>query len=189
MSVINNSTDEKYVYPNDMNKLINIYMNQKKSSYKEIPLNQLSEQYVSPFHFQISEPIILNYELEIAEKIIEILLQADNVSCVILQQSGKSKHNYRIIYPEILLTYQNEQKMLNTIKQFTDKIVEDTDTVLPNSGKYKCIGMYNHNNIIENDFLWLCSLNGINFDQTLGCITYRITKNETPFKQLSMNGL
>lgn len=182
MSVINVATSEQYKYPADLNKLINIYINQKKSSYMEIPLNQISDTYVSPFHYQICNPDMLTQELGIAEKIIEILFQADNVSCVILQQAGRSKHNYRIIYPEILLTYSNEEKLLNTIRQFTDKIHKDDDLVLPNNGKYKCIGIYNHNNIIEGDFLWLCSLNGINFDQSLGRITYIVTKKETPLK-------
>lgn len=166
-------------YKDDTNEIINIYMDQNKSDWLEIPLNQFNKDYVSPFHFKVNTDNILNI-LEYVENIIYYLYKVNNASAIILLQT-RSKKSYRIIYPELLLSYANEQKLIQSLKQYIP-VEEDTDTQLPYSGKYKCIGLYNNKVVIEEDFKTLCNLNGILFDQSLGQINYVIKKNETQMK-------
>lgn len=177
MSIKRNN--EVLTYNNNTNEIINIYMDQNKSEWLEIPLNQQSKEYVSPFHFKIITDNIINI-LDYVEKVIYYLYKINNSSAIILLQS-RSKKSYRIIYPELLLTYANEQKLINSLKQYIP-VEEDIDTQLPNSGKYKCVGLYNNKVIIEEDFKSLCNLNGILFDQSIGQINFIIKKNETQMK-------
>ena len=58
MSIKFNNTILNY-YENT-NEIINIYMNQSKSKWLEIPLNQCNSEYVSPFHFKIITDDILS---------------------------------------------------------------------------------------------------------------------------------
>lgn len=177
MSIKFNNTILNY-YENT-NEIINIYMNQSKSKWLEIPLNQINSEYVSPFHFKIITDDILTI-LEYVEKVIFHLFKVDNSSAIILLQT-RSKKSYRIIYPELLLTYVNEQRLISSLQQYIP-IEQDIDTQLPYSGKYKCIGLYNQQVVIEEDFKTLCNLNGITFDQSLGQINFIVKKNETKMK-------
>lgn len=166
-------------YNNNTNEIINIYMNQTKSKWLEIPLNQCNSEYVSPFHFKIITDDILNI-LEYVEKVIFHLYKINNSSAIVLLQT-RSKNSYRIIYPELLLSFVNEQRLISSLQQYIP-IEQDIDTQLPYSGKYKCIGLYNQQVIIEEDFKTLCSLNGIIFDRSLGQINFIVKKNETQMK-------
>lgn len=179
MSIVNTETGEKLFYKKNTSDIINIYMNQSKSIWNEIPSNQIKDTFVSPFHYKVSTHDLLKI-LNIAEKYINYIFKISNSSAIILQQSKTSQKNYRIIYPELLLTYQNEKRLIETLKQFIP-IDYDTDTQLPYSGKYKCIGLHDQQVIIEEDYKPLANLNGILFDQALGQINYIVKRRETEF--------
>lgn len=198
INVLKNSVTGEYITCNDPNKIIEVYTNQKKSDWMEIPSN-MYKQYVSPFHMSVNcDKESLMTVLKDIDIIINYLFKLNNSSCIIMQQSRKSV--YRFIYPELFLLRRNEKILINTIQQYikntadtlvsatdvsaTDVSVSaDTDTYLPNSGTYKIIGMYNNGVITNDDVTMLTSLNGIQFSQSLGQINYTINKQETPFKQ------
>lgn len=179
----------------NMNKIIEIYSDQKKSDWIQIPANQENENNISPFHMVInlSDDVLEYYPdlkgrndliflLKVADKVINYIFKVNNSSCIILQQSRRHKE-VRIIYPELFLTYKNEHKLLVALNKYIP-VYEDTDTQLPNSGKYKCVGIFNIDTeeITPEDSLWLTSLNGIQFSQVLGQIHRNIYKHETEFK-------
>lgn len=183
INVLKNSVTGEYITCNDPNKIIEVYTNQKKSDWMEIPSN-VYKQYVSPFHMSVKcDKESLITVLKDIDIIINYLFKLNNSSCIIMQQSRKSV--YRFIYPELFLTRRNEKILINTLQQRINNISADTDTYLPNSGKYKIVGMYN-NGVITNDDVsllsLLTSLNGIQFSQSLGQINYTVNKQETPFK-------
>ena len=84
----------------------------------------------------------------------------------------------------MLLSALNELRLIVTIKQYV-KVEKDKCTYLPNSGKYKTIGVYNDGQISDDDTSCLTSLNGIQFSQVLGQINYTVNKTETSMKQHS----
>lgn len=193
---LKNSKNEIISWSADnMNKIIEIYSDQKKSDWIQIPSNQENENNISPFHMiiNLNDNVLKYYPslkdrndiislLKIADKIINLILKINNSSCIVLQQSRRHKE-IRIIYPEIFLTYTNECKLIATLYKYIP-VYEDTDTQLPNSGKYKCVGIFNIDTeeISPEDSLWLTSLNGIQFSQVLGQIHRNIYKHETEFK-------
>ena len=193
---LKNSRDEILSWSVDnMNKIIEIYSDQKKSDWIQIPANQENENNISPFHMVInlSDDALEYYPdlkgrndliflLKVADKVINYIFKVNNSSCIVLQQSRRHKE-VRIIYPELFLTYNNEHKLLVTLNKYIP-VYEDTDTQLPNSGKYKCVGIFNIDTeeITPEDSLWLTSLNGIQFSQVLGQIHRNIYKHETEFK-------
>lgn len=193
---LKNSRDEIISWSVDnMNKIIEIYSDQKKSDWIQIPANQENENNISPFHMVInlSDDVLEYYPdlkgrndliflLKVADKAINYIFKVNNSSCIVLQQSRRHKE-VRIIYPELFLTYKNEHKLLVTLNKYIP-VYEDTDTQLPNSGKYKCVGIFNIDTeeITPEDSLWLTSLNGIQFSQVLGQIHRNIYKHETEFK-------
>ena len=120
--------------------------------------------------------------LKKVNKIITSLFNLNNSSCIVLQQSRKQI--YRVIYPELLLSALNELRLIVTIKQYV-KVGKDKCTYLPNSGKYKTIGVYNDGQITDNDTSCLTSLNGIQFSQVLGQINYTVNKTETSMKNVT----
>ena len=193
---LKNSRDEILSWSVDnMNKIIEIYSDQKKSDWIQIPENQENENNISPFHMVInlSDDVLEYYPdlkgrndliflLKVADKVINYIFKVNNSSCIVLQQSRRHKE-VRIIYPELFLTYKNEHKLLVALNKYIP-VYEDTDTQLPNSGKYKCVGIFNIDTeeITPEDSLWLTSLNGIQFSQVLGQIHRNIYKHETEFK-------
>lgn len=180
INVLKNNVTGEYITCNDPNKIIEVYSNQKKSDWMEIPSN-VYKQYVSPFHMSIKcDKESLITVLKDIDIIINYLFKLNNSSCIIMQQSRKNV--YRFIYPELFLTRHNEKILINTLQQRINNISADTDTYLPNSGKYKIVGMYNNGVITNDDVTLLTSLNGIQFSQSLGQINYTVNKQETPFK-------
>lgn len=193
---LKNSRDEILSWSvENMNKIIEIYSDQKKSDWIQIPANQENENNISPFHMVInlSDDVLEYYPdlkgrndliflLKVADKAINYIFKVNNSSCIVLQQSRRHKE-VRIIYPELFLTYKNEHKLLVALNKYIP-VYEDTDTQLPNSGKYKCVGIFNIDTeeITPEDSLWLTSLNGIQFSQVLGQIHRNIYKHETEFK-------
>ena len=193
---LKNSRDEIISWSvENMNKIIEIYSDQKKSDWIQIPANQENENNISPFHMVIdlSDDVLEYYPdlkgrndliflLKVADKVINYIFKVNNSSCIVLQQSRRHKE-VRIIYPELFLTYKNEHKLLVALNKYIP-VYEDTDTQLPNSGKYKCVGIFNIDTeeITPEDSLWLTSLNGIQFSQVLGQIHRNIYKHETEFK-------
>lgn len=184
INVLKNNTTGEYITCNDPNRIIEVYTDQKKSDWMEIPSN-VYKQYVSPFHMLIKcDKESLLTTLKNIDNIINYLFQLNNSSCIIMQQPRKSV--YRFIYPELFLSRRNEKILINTLQQRISNISADTDTYLPNSGKYKIVGMYNNGTITNDDvsmLTLLTSLNGIQFSQALGQINYTVNKHETPFKQ------
>lgn len=192
VNVLKNSITGEYITCNEPDKIIEVYTDQKKSDWLEIPSNAY-KQYVSPFHLFIKcNKESLMTTLKNIDIIINYLFKLNNSSCIIMQQPRKSV--YRFIYPELFLTRRNEKILINTLKQRINDVSADTntyvsadtDTYLPNSGKYKIVGMYNNGNISSDDatmLTMLTSLNGIQFSQALGQINYTVNKQETPFKQ------
>lgn len=193
INVLKNNTTGEYITCNDPNRIIEVYTDQKKSDWMEIPSN-VYKQYVSPFHMLIKcdkESLITT--LKNIDNIINYLFQLNNSSCIIMQQPRKSV--YRFIYPELFLSKRNEKILINTLQQRINSInvdansiciSADADTYLPNSGKYKIVGMYNNGTITNDDasmLTLLTSLNGIQFSQALGQINYTVNKHETLFKQ------
>ena len=77
-------------YYDNTNEIINIYMNQSKSKWLEIPLNQCNSEYVSPFHFKIVTDDILSI-LEYVEKVIFHLFEVDNLE---IQQNRHNSASY-----------------------------------------------------------------------------------------------
>ena len=192
VNVLKNSITGEYITCNEPDKIIEVYTDQKKSDWLEIPSNAY-KQYVSPFHLFIKcNKESLMTTLKNIDIIINYLFKLNNSSCIIMQQPRKSV--YRFIYPELFLTRRNEKILINTLKQRINDVSADTntyvsadtDTYLPNSGKYKIVGMYNNGDISSDDatmLTMLTSLNGIQFSQALGQINYTVNKQETPFKQ------
>lgn len=194
MSVKHSDTQEIITWSEkNMVKLIEIYSNQKKSKWIEIPANQENDTNISPFHMivDISNDMLDTYTalkgkldivtlLTYAHKIINAIFKVNNSSCIVLQQTIRHKQ-IRVIYPEIVLTYYNEQKLIATLQQYIP-VYEDTDTQLPNSTKYKCVGIFNTDKLSDDDSLWLTSLNGIQFSQVLGQIHHTVYKHETELK-------
>lgn len=182
INVLVNEVTHEYISCNEPNKIIEVYSNQKKSDWMELPANK-HKGFVSPFHMTIEcQKDELIQSLNKVNKIITSLFNLNNSSCIVLQQSRKQI--YRVIYPELLLSALNELRLIVTIKQYV-KVGKDKCTYLPNSGKYKTIGVYNDGQITDDDTSCLTSLNGIQFSQVLGQINYTVNKTETSMKQHS----
>lgn len=181
INVLVNEVTHEYISCNEPNKIIEVYSNQKKSDWLELPANK-NNGFVSPFHMTIEcQKDELVQTLNKVNKIITNLFNLNNSSCIVLQQPRKQI--YRVIYPELLLSALNELRLIVTIKQYI-KVGKDTCTYLPNSGKYKTIGVYNDGQISDDDTSCLTSLNGIQFSQVLGQINYTINKTETTMKHI-----
>lgn len=182
VNVLVNEVTGEYISCNEPNKIIEVYSNQKKSDWMELPVNT-HKGFVSPFHMimECQKDELLD-SLNKVNKIITSLFNLNNSSCIVLQQSRKQV--YRVIYPELLLSYLNEQRLIATIKKFVT-VRKDNCTYLPNSGKYKTIGVYNNGVMSDDDTSCLTTLNGIQFSQVLGQINYTVNKNETTMRYSS----
>ena len=178
MSVFNTITGETVSIENT-EKIIDIYSNQKKSDWIEIPSNYLPNG-ISPFHFILEHDDLVQC-LTIIEQIINNIFIVNNLSAIILQETRKRNKLYRVIYPELLLTYNNEQRLITTIMQYVP-ISVDKDTQLPNSTKYKYVGTFNNGVINDEDSLQLVSLNGIFFSAILNKINMIKFKQESTLK-------
>lgn len=181
IGIIKHNVTGEIITPENMNRLIEIYGNQKNSEWIEIPSNH-HKGHCSPFHVLLQTNIDnLIICLKKAEEIINLVFDCNNSSAIVLKPSRKND-SYRIIYPEITVSMDIEKKLINTFKSFNIPATTDNDTQLPLSGKYKCIGLFSGENIEEEDVLHLAHLNGATFSQTLGQFNILVNKVGTKVK-------